>query len=554
MVVIRVTLLIPNLFLLICLISSYSVFHAVQISTTQFYFWFEDKVHSNWILESYESSHMITCLQKCRNNPNCSGLALGPLPEETDNFARTCYTLWDVNEVDCEKDDCKKEGFQVYHTSKPVTITTEIPTTTNAPTTTSTTEVPIMTTENMTITSTQAATSTTTENQATTTQASTTTTTGAPNTTTKALITTTSKAPTTTTTEFTATTSTVAPSTTTTEAPTTTTTKAPSTTTTKAPTTTTTETPIPTTKSPTTTSTETPTTTTTEAPTTTTTKAPTTTTTKAPTTTTTETPTPTTKSPTTTVGTPTTTTTTEIPTTATEKDTTTITTLAPTTSEPTTSKATTTTEPTTTTTKATTTTEPTSTTTKTTTTTEPTTTTTLEPTTTKASKCSDNGIGSSVYSKCKDQDFGECAGDLARLMCDNPQDQIHITGLTAQVPLFSDKNMEAKCKNKFNKGIFSMNVEKSVHSPFSEDMKCGSSETITGIEVCFEDSLKYISIECNPLLPTYKLDSTVDSVENSKQDLGNAICTNDKAMVSLKLSKEDNGNIGVEIRCAKIVQ
>ncbi|GFS76701.1 retrovirus-related Pol polyprotein from transposon 17.6 [Trichonephila clavipes] len=76
----------------------------------------------------------------------------------------------------------------------------------------------------------------------------------------------------------------------------------------------------------------------------------------------------------------------------------------------------------------------------------------------------------------------------------------------------------------------------------------------SGIEVCFEDSLKYISIECNSLLPTYKLDSTVDSVENSQQDLGNAICTNDKAMVSLKLSKEDNGNIGVKIGCAKIVQ
>ncbi|GFS76708.1 hypothetical protein TNCV_1622791 [Trichonephila clavipes] len=34
-------------------------------------------------------------------------------------------------------------------------------------------------------------------------------------------------------------------------------------------------------------------------------------------------------------------------------------------------------------------------------------------------------------SDVENQDFGECAGDLARLMCDNPQDEIHITGLTA---------------------------------------------------------------------------------------------------------------------------
>ncbi|GFS80135.1 uncharacterized protein NPIL_375362 [Nephila pilipes] len=472
-----------------------------QTTTTQFYFWFEDKIHNDWILESYEDSYMITCLQKCRNDPNCTGLALGPLPEESENYARTCYTLWDINEVDCEEEeDCKKEGFQVYHISKPITTTTQIPSTTKAPTTTSTTEIPITTTtEKMTTTTTQAATTTTTERPTTTTKVpTTTTTTEAPTTTTKAP-TTTTKASTTTTTK--------APTTTTTKAPTTTTTRVPTTTTTKAPTTTT-EVPS------TTTTTETPTTiTTTEAPTT-------TTTTENPTTTTTKAPTTTTKAPTTT------------------------------------------TEPTTTTTKATTTTttKPTTTTEKPTTTTEKPTTTTVAPTTTKAPKCAGGYGGNSYYNDCKDKDYeddyegGDCQGTVTSIMCEAPRDQKHVTGLTATVPLFSDASMKVKCKNQYQRNVFEMDSKKSTHNPFGGVMECKSDQTITGIDLCFEDSLKYVAIECNTLVPTYKLDSTVDSSGNSKQDPGNALCADDKAMISLKLSKDDNGDISVKIGCAKITK
>lgn len=89
-----------------------------QVSTTQFYFWFENKVHDSWILESFEDSHLVTCLQKCRQDTNCSALALGPLREDEDDFVRSCYTLSEITETNCEeKDSCEKKGFQVFHVS-----------------------------------------------------------------------------------------------------------------------------------------------------------------------------------------------------------------------------------------------------------------------------------------------------------------------------------------------------------------------------------------------------------------------------------------------------
>ncbi|GFS76734.1 uncharacterized protein TNCV_1622921 [Trichonephila clavipes] len=88
----------------------------VFVTTTQFHFWFNDKLHKDWILESYEDSHMVTCLQKCRSDSDCTGLALGPVQEDTEDYARTCHTLKGINEMDCSSDeDCKQEGFQVYH-------------------------------------------------------------------------------------------------------------------------------------------------------------------------------------------------------------------------------------------------------------------------------------------------------------------------------------------------------------------------------------------------------------------------------------------------------
>ncbi|GBM55596.1 hypothetical protein AVEN_74549-1 [Araneus ventricosus] len=111
---------IRELFLVLCTVSFRSVAQiwAFEVTTTQFYFWFEDKVHDSWILESYEDSHMVTCLQKCRSDSNCTGLALGPIDNETETYSRTCHTLWDINEADCDEwEACKFEGFQVFHAS-----------------------------------------------------------------------------------------------------------------------------------------------------------------------------------------------------------------------------------------------------------------------------------------------------------------------------------------------------------------------------------------------------------------------------------------------------
>ncbi|KAG8197045.1 hypothetical protein JTE90_004314 [Oedothorax gibbosus] len=464
-----------------------------QVSTQQFHFWFEDKLHENWILDSYESTHLVTCLQKCRSNADCHGLALGPADED---FQRTCHTLADFSEQDCGEDgeECHKEGFQVYHMSKPLTTTT----TTTEPPTTTTTEPPITTTtEPPTTTTTEPPTTTTTEPPTTTT--------------TKAPTTTTTQPPTTTTTETPTTTTTEAPSTTTTEPPTTTTTEPPTTTTAEPPTTTTTE-------PPTTTTTETPTTTTTETQTTTTTETPTTTTTGQPTTTTTTTEQPTT----------TTTTTTEQPTTTT------------TTEQPTTT--TTTEQPTTTTTK-----EP------TTTTTEASATTTPVPTTTES--CSDNPQGSAAGpcapEKCATPPKAvTCPG--------SPRETNIVVGLKSSVPLFTNPNLEVECLQPFKsqtgaaQSLFTMKTKKTPRNPFSGIMGCEVNEAITGIDICFQGEVKYLALECNPIKEEYKIDTDdVSSSSNQGGDARKVTCEGERAFISLKLEKEGD-SITVQIGCAKI--
>ncbi|XP_055950941.1 uncharacterized protein LOC129985040 [Argiope bruennichi] len=499
---------------------------AFEVTTTQFYFWFEDKVHDSWILESYEDSHMVTCLQKCRKDSNCTGLALGPISNETEDYSRTCHTLWDINEADCDEGEaCESEGFQVYHLSKPLTTTAAAPTTTtNAPTTT--TEVTSTTTEALT-TTTEATTttttiSTTTTNAPTTTTEVTSTTTETPSTTTEASTTTTTK-----------------PTTTTTEAPTTT---EPTTTTTKA-TTTTTEAPTTTTEAPTST-TETPTTTT-KAPTTTT-EAPTTTT-AAPTTTT-EVPTTTTEVPTTT--TEATTTTTEAPTTTTKAPTSTTTEVPSTTTEATT---TTTEVPTTTTEALTTTTEALTTTTEaTTTTTEAIATTTMKISTT--TKCGGE-YGEEYYSSCKNDEYEEsCKGQSKSIMCQTDRSKSHVYALTANAPLFTDITMDVKCQKDFMNDVFRMDSRKDSYRPFDGLMQCQKNQVITGIDVCFEGDLKYVAIECNTIFQNkYKLEGKMETAGNSEADLSNANCPNNKAMMTLKLSKNEKGKINVEIGCDKII-
>ncbi|GIY87041.1 uncharacterized protein CEXT_788431 [Caerostris extrusa] len=88
---------------------------AFEVSMTQFYFWFEDKVHVNWVLGSFDDSYMVTCLQKCRNDTDCSGVALGPVREDSDGFQRACITLSNVEESDCdENDDCARENSKCF--------------------------------------------------------------------------------------------------------------------------------------------------------------------------------------------------------------------------------------------------------------------------------------------------------------------------------------------------------------------------------------------------------------------------------------------------------
>ncbi|GIY56569.1 uncharacterized protein CDAR_220531 [Caerostris darwini] len=317
-------------FILLCSTSSSSDFN---VTSTQFFFWFEDIIHDSWILESFDEYHMVTCLQKCRSDSNCTGLALGPVNNETDDYTRTCYTLWDINEFDCiAKDVCKHEGFHVYHMSQPITTTTEMESTTE-----------------MTSTST------------------------------------------------------------TTDRATTSTTELPSTT-----------------------------------------KPPMTTTTEA--------------------------------------------------MSSSTESATTTTEA-------------------------------------KPDRYSEN-----------------CKGTVTSIICSagGPRSQQHVYGLTATVPLFTDATMKVKCANAFQQTVFKMDSEKSAYTPFSGQMGCKPDQTITGIDVCFEGELKYVAIECNTLVSGYSLEDSKDSAGNSKQDLNNAICADEKAMVTLKLNKNDNGEIFVKIGCAKI--
>ncbi|GIY63513.1 uncharacterized protein CDAR_393221 [Caerostris darwini] len=153
---------------------------AFEVSMTQFYFWFENKVHVNWVLGSFDDSHMVTCLQKCRNDTDCSGMALGPLREDSDKFQRTCITLSDVEESDCDdNDDCEREKFQVFQFLKPMK-----PTTTTKLLTTST-KYPITTTEISTTTTRATTLSTTTEAQTTTSEILTSTTEASSTTTTR---------------------------------------------------------------------------------------------------------------------------------------------------------------------------------------------------------------------------------------------------------------------------------------------------------------------------------------------------------------------------------
>lgn len=109
----------------ICTILCYCLGTVLLMNVTkmQYHFWFKDKIHEKWIIESIDKSHMITCVKMCQQNNECGGIALGPLDEEPEEHSRTCLLLANVDETECDADDdCARDGFQVYLVSKEFNI------------------------------------------------------------------------------------------------------------------------------------------------------------------------------------------------------------------------------------------------------------------------------------------------------------------------------------------------------------------------------------------------------------------------------------------------
>ena len=91
----------------------------MEVTQMQYHFWFKDKIHENWIINTTHKSHMITCVKNCQKNSECGGVALGPLDEDEKEHSRTCLLLANVDEEDCNADyNCSRDGFQVYLVSE----------------------------------------------------------------------------------------------------------------------------------------------------------------------------------------------------------------------------------------------------------------------------------------------------------------------------------------------------------------------------------------------------------------------------------------------------
>ncbi|GBM55592.1 hypothetical protein AVEN_74546-1 [Araneus ventricosus] len=128
-------------------------------------------------------------------------------------------------------------------------------------------------------------------------------------------------------------------------------------------------------------------------------------------------------------------------------------------------------------------------------------------------------------------------------------------GAHRKAPLFTDATMDVACQNDFQENVFEMDIPKQPYHPFEGLMKCKDNQVITGIDLCFEGELKYVAIECNTINQyKFELEGKIEASGNSETDPANANCPQKKALVSLKLSKNDNGKISVEIGCDKIVR
>ncbi|CAL1297749.1 unnamed protein product [Larinioides sclopetarius] len=447
---------------------------AFQVSMTQFYFWFEHKVHDNWILDTFENSHLVTCLQKCKDAINCSALALGPLRETEEDFVRTCYTLSEITEADCdENNSCEKKGFQVFHLSKPMqpTAKTENPSTTTEASTYDSSTTSVASSTTVGISTAVDISTTTTKVPFSITQVSSTT--NEPSTPTTESLTTTNEPSTPTTESLTITNE---PSTPTTE----------SLTTTHEPHTTTTESTTSTTYAVTENSGSTSATTNAPIP-----------------------------PKTSTVTSESSSTSTESPSTITES------------LSPMSESTTTTNEVTSVGTEI------------------GTSTTGSSTTTTDASDCSNSD---SPDCQIDNRRNSKCSGTEASIICREPRDQLQVFGLVSifsfrTAPLFSDARMQVRCKNEFSQSLFKMKTRKDTYNPFDGTMGCKPDHTITGIDVCFQGELKYISVECNPLQPGFTIEDKTDMAGNSKQDPAQANCPEEKSMISLRLNKDSNGEI-----------
>ncbi|GFY57471.1 uncharacterized protein TNIN_213081 [Trichonephila inaurata madagascariensis] len=114
--------------------------------------------------------------------------------------------------------------------------------------------------------------------------------------------------------------------------------------------------------------------------------------------------------------------------------------------------------------------------------------------------------------------------------------------------------MQVRCENEFSQSLFKMDSQKDTYFPFGNTMGCNPDQAITGIDVCFEGDLKYVSVECNTIQPGYIIDNATDVAGNSKNSPTRATCPDKKSMISLRLNKDTNGEINVRIGCSKIIK
>ncbi|GFR08450.1 uncharacterized protein TNCT_314701 [Trichonephila clavata] len=98
-----------SIVVIISLIGTPSI-NSFSVKETVYNFLFKDKLHEKWILYTADDGHMISCLQNCRNNSDCSGIAIGSFTEDSQNYSRTCHTLSGIDTANCEDDSCDTEA------------------------------------------------------------------------------------------------------------------------------------------------------------------------------------------------------------------------------------------------------------------------------------------------------------------------------------------------------------------------------------------------------------------------------------------------------------